>query len=182
DAVAPDFRPTNRQMSTVHLAFDVMVAASVVLLAVSGWFGVAWRRRHDLPPSRWFLRAVAACGVLAVVALECGWVVTEVGRQPWTVVGFLLTRDAVTTTGNLWWSFTAVLVVYTAMGIGTVWVLRTMGAHWRERDGDDARRDRGGGQGDRVPVPYGPPEPARLPAPPGSSSGSKRSWSRVRTR
>jgi cytochrome d ubiquinol oxidase subunit I len=97
-----------------------------------------------VPLNRWFLRAVAISGALTVVALEAGWVVTEVGRQPWTVVGYLLTRDAVTTTGNVWLFFTATLVLYAVVGAGTFYVLRLLRLRWRE--GDDADAD----------VPYGP--------------------------
>ena len=83
-------------------------------------------------------------GLAAVVALEMGWVVTEVGRQPWTVVGLLLTRDAVATSGNLWLFFGATLVIYAAIGTATVLVLRLMQRRWRAL----ADRD--------VDVPYGP--------------------------
>ena len=67
-----------------------MVGIGTALLALSAWYALAWWRRRDLPRSRLFLRATTISGVLAVVALEAGWVVTEVGRQPWTVVGHLL--------------------------------------------------------------------------------------------
>ena len=62
--------------------------------------------------------------MLAVVCLEAGWVVTEVGRQPWTVRGLLLTRDAVTTSGNVWAFFTGALIIYVAVGAAAVSVLR----------------------------------------------------------
>ncbi len=55
------------------------------LLGLAAWTGFAWWRRRDLPRTRWFLRAVAVSGVAAVVALEAGWIATEVGRQPWIV-------------------------------------------------------------------------------------------------
>jgi hypothetical protein len=61
-------------------------------------------------------------GLLSLVSLESGWVVTEVGRQPWTVVGLLLTRDAVATSGNLWLFSAGTLVIYAAIGVGTVLV------------------------------------------------------------
>jgi cytochrome d ubiquinol oxidase subunit I len=76
-------------------------------------------------------------------------VVTEVGRQPWTVVGLLLTRDAETTTGNVWLFFAATVVLYAAVGLGTFRVLRLMRLRWR------AAAERGAGRD--VAVPYGPP-------------------------
>jgi cytochrome bd ubiquinol oxidase subunit I len=144
DAIPAAVRPQPRLVTTVHLAFDVMVGSSFLLLGLSAWFAVAWWRRRDLPRSRWFLRCAAVSGLAAVVALEAGWVVTEVGRQPWTVVGLLLTRDAVATSGNLWLFFAATLVIYAAIGAATVLVLRLMHRRWREL----ADRE--------VDVPYGP--------------------------
>ena len=116
------------------------------LLALSAWYALAWWRRRDLPRSRWFLRATAVSGVLAVAALESGWVVTEVGRQPWTVVGYLLTRDAVTTSGNIWLFFAGTLVLYAAVGAATVYVLRLLRRRWQAGEAPA-----GGGS-----VPYGP--------------------------
>jgi cytochrome d ubiquinol oxidase subunit I len=122
-----------------------MVGIGFALLALSAWYAVAWWRRREPPGGRWFLRGTAVSGLLAVVALEAGWVVTEVGRQPWTVVGYLLTRDAVTTSGNLWLFFAATLVLYAAVGAATVYVLRLLRERWRAR-GDVEEGD----------VPYGP--------------------------
>jgi cytochrome d ubiquinol oxidase subunit I len=117
-------------VNTVHLSFDVMVGIGLALLALALWFAIHWLFRRDLPRTRWFLRACAVAGVLSVVCLECGWVVTEVGRQPWTVRGMLLTRDAVTTSGNVWWFFTGALVIYAAVGTGAILVLKSMRRRW----------------------------------------------------
>jgi cytochrome d ubiquinol oxidase subunit I len=145
DAVPAGVRPDDRLVTIVHLSFDVMVGAGFALLALALWFGLGWWRRRDLPRSRWFLRAAALAGVVSVVSLEAGWVVTEVGRQPWTVVGLLLTRDAVTTSGNVWAFFTAALVIYGAVGAGAIFVLRSMRRRWAAGAAEPA-------------VPYGPAE------------------------
>jgi len=81
------------------------------------------------------------------VSLETGWVVTEVGRQPWTVVGLLLTRDAVTTSGNIWLFFAGTMAIYAAIGAATVLVLRLVRRRWRALGAAE------------VEVPYGPEEP-----------------------
>ena len=138
DAIPLDVRPSARLVNIVHWSFDIMVGISFALLALAVWFAIVWWRRRDLPRTPWFFRAAAVSGVLAVVCLESGWVVTEVGRQPWTVRGMLLTRDAVTTSGNVWAFFIAALVIYVAVGTATVLVLRIMRRHWS------------------TPVPYGP--------------------------
>jgi cytochrome d ubiquinol oxidase subunit I len=121
-----------------------MVGTGFALLALSAWLGWVWWRRRDLPRGRWFLRCVALSGPVALVSLEAGWVVTEVGRQPWTVVGLLLTRDAVRTDGGLWPYFGAALALYVAVGTATVLALRSMHRRWLA------------GSDQEVSVPYGP--------------------------
>lgn len=157
DAIPPELRPKERLVSTVHLAFDVMVGTGFALLGLAAWFGLAWWRRRDLPRSRWFLRGASVAGIAAIVSLEAGWVVTEVGRQPWTVRGLLLTRDAVTRSGNVWLFFGGTLVIYTGLAIGTVLALRSLQTRWRA-----------GAETEHVP--YGPGD-RRAPAPVGATDG-----------
>ena len=83
-------------------------------------------------------------GVLAIIAMEAGWIVTEVGRQPWVVQGIMRTEEAVTGASGVWLTFSIVLVLYTVLGVATVLVLRRLARRWREA-GSDA-----------VEVPYGP--------------------------
>ena len=101
-----------------------------------------------VPGSRWFLRAVAVSGVAAVVALECGWIVTEVGRQPWVVYKVMRTSEAVTGASGVWVTFAAVLALYAGLAVATVLILRTMAHRWRTAEVGEAE------------VPYGPSEPA----------------------
>src|SRR5205807_9587441 len=81
--------------------------------------------------SRWLLRATAVSGVAAVTALECGWIVTEVGRQPWVVYNVLRTQDAVTKASGVWVTFVAVLVLYVVLGATLIITLRAMARRWR---------------------------------------------------
>jgi cytochrome d ubiquinol oxidase subunit I len=78
-----------------------------------------------------------------MVALELGWVATEVGRQPWTVWQVLRTTDAASMNSGLWWSYTGVLITYLAMTVGALVVLRSMARRWRAGEED-------------LPSPYGP--------------------------
>src|SRR3954469_24542131 len=94
DTVAPDDRPPANTM--LHWAFDIMVGICTMLIALGLWLAIGWWRKRDFPQSKWFLRAVAVSGLASVVALECGWIVTEVGRQPWIVYQVMRTKDAVT--------------------------------------------------------------------------------------
>ncbi len=123
DEVPVDERPP---VNVVHLSFQTMVGAGFALLGLVGWAALAWWRRRDLPRSRWFLRAGAVSGVAAVVALEAGWVTTEVGRQPWIVYGIERTEDAVNPAPGLVWGFVLVSVVYAVLTVATVYVLRRL--------------------------------------------------------
>ena len=76
------------------------------------------------PPSKWFLWAAVAAGPAAVVALEAGWIVTEVGRQPWIVYEVMRVEEAVNTADGLRYGYFALIVVYTALTVATVAVLR----------------------------------------------------------
>jgi cytochrome d ubiquinol oxidase subunit I len=139
-------------VSAVHLAFDTMVGTAFLLLALGAWFALGWWRRRDLPESRWFLRGAAAAGGVSLISLECGWCVTELGRQPWTVQGLLLTREAVTPAPhNLWPVLAVTVVVYTAVGAATVLVLREMRRRWHA--------------GEDLAVPYGPEAPLEAALP-----------------
>jgi cytochrome d ubiquinol oxidase subunit I len=142
DSVPPDDRPPANTM--LHWAFDAMVGICSVLILLGAWLALSWWRRRDMPKSRWFLRATAASGVAAIVALECGWIVTEVGRQPWIVYEVMRTKDAVTQASGIWVSLGTVLVTYTLLGIATIVVLRAMARRWRTADAAE------------VDVPYGP--------------------------
>src|SRR5258708_3738797 len=85
----------------IHLCFDVMAALGFLVLLVGLWALYEWWRHRRLPPQRLFWLLGAASGVAAVVAMECGWVVTEVGRQPWVVYRLLTTTAAATTNGGI---------------------------------------------------------------------------------
>src|SRR4051812_29650173 len=122
DTVPPDDRPPANTM--LHWAFDTMVNICLALIGLGAWFGIVWWRRRRLPNTRWFLRAVAISGALAVVALECGWIVTEVGRQPWVVYNVLRTSDAVTNSSGIWVTFSVVFVLYALLTVVLVTTLR----------------------------------------------------------
>ncbi|MFC9967352.1 cytochrome ubiquinol oxidase subunit I [Nocardia ignorata] len=128
DSVPVHDRPP---VNITHLAFQTMVGIGTLLaLGVVVFWLMRWRR-HDLLGNRWFLRFAVVAGPLAVLALECGWIATEVGRQPWTVWQVLRTEDAASTSTGLWWSYAGVLLVYLGMTVGAVVVLRSMTRRWR---------------------------------------------------
>ena len=131
DSVPPDDRPPANTM--LHWAFDTMVGICTVLIALGAWFGFVWWRRRDIPQTKWFLRACALSGVAAIVALECGWIITEVGRQPWIVYNVMRTSDAVTQANGIWITFSLVLAIYVVLGATLIITLRAMSRRWRAR-------------------------------------------------
>jgi cytochrome d ubiquinol oxidase subunit I len=117
----------------LHLAFDTMVGIGSALLLLGAWVAWAWWKRRDIPRTPWFLRAVAVSGGASILALWCGWIVTEVGRQPWIVQGYMRTSEAVTEADGIWFSFGLVLLVYAGLGTTAVLLLRGMSRRWREQ-------------------------------------------------
>lgn len=120
----PDPRP-------VHLAFQAMVGIGSLLILLGAWYWVAaWRRRRagdGAGPGRWLLRALVAATPLGFVAIEAGWVVTEVGRQPWIIDGFMRTSEAVTTVPGQFAALGGFTIVYLVLAVATVWLLRRLG-------------------------------------------------------
>jgi cytochrome bd ubiquinol oxidase subunit I len=143
DSVPPQDRPPAATL--IHLSFDAMVGIGTAFIGLGAWFGIAWWRRRDIPQTPWFLRIVAVSGVAAIIAMEAGWIVTEVGRQPWVVQDVMRTRDAVTGAEGVWVSFSIVLALYAALGTATILVLRAMARRWRANEEPE--------------VPYGPGAP-----------------------
>jgi cytochrome bd ubiquinol oxidase subunit I len=147
DTVPADERPTNSEVNTVHLAWDVMVGLGTLLFLLAAWYWLCWIFRRDMPKSRWFLRVASVAGVAAVVCMEAGWVVSEVGRQPWIVYNQMKVEDAATANTGVWITFVLVTLLYAGLGITTVLILRKMSKRFRQRG--VAEHD----------VPYGPRAP-----------------------
>jgi len=116
----------------LHLAFDTMVGIGSALLLLGLWVAFSWWKKRDLPATPWFLRIVAVTGAGAILALWCGWIVTEVGRQPWIVYQYMRTSEAVTEASGIWFTFGLVLILYAGLGTAAVLVLRGMSKRWRE--------------------------------------------------
>jgi cytochrome d ubiquinol oxidase subunit I len=108
----------------VHIAFQFMTACGCTLAVVSLFAaGFALRGRGKLfRPG--FLRAVVFCGPLGILAVEAGWTVTELGRQPWAIRGVLRTADAATPVGGLLLPFAFFSALYLALAVSAAWLLR----------------------------------------------------------
>ena len=120
DAVPPEDWPNVR---AVHLSFQLMVALGTYLALVSLWVGwLGWRRR-ELAHNRWLMRAIALATPMGFIAVEAGWMVTELGRQPWVIYGVLRTADAVTPMPGLVVPFVTFTLLYCFLGVIVAWLL-----------------------------------------------------------
>jgi cytochrome bd ubiquinol oxidase subunit I len=144
DSIPADERPPANTL--LHLAFDTMVGVCSLMILLGLWVLWVWWRRRDIPGTPWFLRVVAVSGAAAILSLWCGWIVTEVGRQPWIVWHEMRTSEAVTPAHGIWFTFGLVLLLYAALGTIAILVLRSMSRRWRE-----------GGAAVEPGTPYAPP-------------------------
>jgi len=125
-----DFKPEDRPpVAPVFFSFRLMVGIGVLLIAI-GFYGVwlLWRKR--LEDTRWFLRLLRHAWPLGFVALIAGWMVTEIGRQPWIAHGILRTADAVSPIGAaqvLVSLLLFVLVYCVVFSVGIWYVYRMIG-------------------------------------------------------
>jgi cytochrome d ubiquinol oxidase subunit I len=119
DAFAPDTPP----VAPVFFCFRLMVGMGVLMILLS-WFG-AWRTRNGMRPPRWLLWTFAGFTFSGWIATLAGWMVTEIGRQPWLVTGVLRTADAAgpASGAELGASLTAYIVTYALMLVAYLVVL-----------------------------------------------------------
>jgi cytochrome bd ubiquinol oxidase subunit I len=151
DTVPADERPTIAQVNIVHLAWDVMIGFGTLLVLLAAWYALCWLFRRRMPRSKLFLVLASGAGVAAIVAMEAGWVVSEVGRQPWIVYNLMKVDDAVTANTGVWVMTILVAVLYIGLAVTTVLILRKMSRRFRDRDVADDD------------VPYGPSGPPPEP-------------------
>lgn len=123
-------------VAIVHIAFQIMVACGVAMMLIAVWG--AWRflrgrRNRTWLNSNWFLRALIAAAPLGFIGIETGWIVTEVGRQPWIIYGVMRTSEAVTPMPGLIVPFITFTLLYIFLALVTVWLLlRQVAASPRE--------------------------------------------------
>ncbi|MFK7767485.1 MAG: cytochrome ubiquinol oxidase subunit I [Mariniblastus sp.] len=113
----------------VHIAFQLMVGFGTLMMFYSVWCLWLWvRNRPAMHSSKIFLWSTVLMGPSAVIAMETGWTVTEVGRQPWIVYGIMRTRDAVTGATGLTTIFVTTLLIYAILLGGCLVTLRFLAA------------------------------------------------------
>jgi cytochrome d ubiquinol oxidase subunit I len=113
-------------VNVVHWSFQIMVGIGTMLALLGVVYLGMWIWKRRMPESVWFFRALVVAGPLAVVALIAGWVVTEVGRQPWVVYGVMRTDAAVTGAHGIPVGYGALAASYVVVACGLAWVLRRL--------------------------------------------------------
>jgi cytochrome d ubiquinol oxidase subunit I len=157
ESVPPDQRPS--LVTLIHLSFNVMVGLGFFLFALAAWQGWWWWFHRRLLMTAWFLVPSALSGVAAVAAMEAGWIVTEVGRQPWIVYRVMLVSDAATPSSGVPVTLGVILALYAILTVASIGVPLIMSRRWRQETPAEEEAEE---------VPYGPP-PAGPPAVPRAS-------------
>lgn len=110
-------------VAIVHYCFQAMVACGTIMMLVSIWAAAEFAKKRKLPDSTLFLRAVVLSAPLGFVAIETGWMVTEIGRQPWVVHAIMYTKDAVTPMTGLAVSFSLFSLLYLFLAAIVAWLI-----------------------------------------------------------
>ena len=102
----------------IHLAFDLMVLFGSFILLIAALFWILFFvRTWVMPEWQWLLWCIVICGPMGLLAVECGWIVTEVGRQPWVIYNYLRTADAVTPAPYLNLTFLIFSLIYLVLAV-----------------------------------------------------------------
>lgn len=110
----------------IHYFFDVMVTIGMFMVMLSAFYVVAKWRKWKFANSRFILWLIVAGGPLSLIAIQAGWWMTEVGRQPWILRGIMTVDEAATSSGSVDIMVLAFALLYLILGIGSVVVLRRM--------------------------------------------------------
>ncbi|MEK4629350.1 MAG: cytochrome ubiquinol oxidase subunit I [Solibacillus sp.] len=121
-----EFPEDERPPLITHYFFDVMVSIGMLMIFLSMSFVIGKWRQWKWVESRLFRWFIVLSGPLSLVAIEAGWWLAELGRQPWILYGIMRTEEGATTATGVEWLFIAFGLVYLVLGIGSIVVLRRM--------------------------------------------------------
>jgi len=120
DQIPEDEHPP---VAITHYAFQIMVGLGTLMMFISFiYFFILWRKKTILN-TKWLLKLFVFAIPLGYIALEAGWVVTEVGRQPWIINGIMRTKDAVTPMPGIAWSFYLFSAIYFSLSLIVIFLL-----------------------------------------------------------
>ncbi|MBD3861626.1 cytochrome ubiquinol oxidase subunit I [Bacillus sp. 28A-2] len=119
--------PVNEQPPLIiHYFFDTMVTIGVFMLSLAFVYWLGLRKNYAFINKKWFRWLIVLGGPLSFLALQAGWWMAEVGRQPWILRGIMTVQEAATTSQYVGIMFILFLLLYLILGIGTVVILRRM--------------------------------------------------------
>lgn len=107
-----------------HFAFQIMVGIGSLLIMVAFFLIWVLKFKPSLLTHKKLLKLLFFLFPFGFIALEAGWVVTEVGRQPWIIYGIMKTKDAVTPMPGMQYSFYLYTVLYLFLSVMLVWLMR----------------------------------------------------------
>ncbi|MCH2044763.1 MAG: cytochrome ubiquinol oxidase subunit I [Saprospiraceae bacterium] len=111
-------------VAITHYAFQIMIMIGSFLALIGTIYLIGLWRKKKWIYANWFLRIAAICTPLGFIAVEAGWTVTEVGRQPWIVYGIMKTADAVTPMPGIQYSFYFTLFVYICLALILIFLMK----------------------------------------------------------
>jgi cytochrome d ubiquinol oxidase subunit I len=120
DAIPPQYQPP---VAVTHYAFQVMVGLGVIMFLMAIMYLAALIKKRSWLSTHWLLKLFVATIPAGFIAVEAGWVVTEVGRQPWIINGILLTSNSVTPMPGIAYSFYLFTAIYISLSIAVVFLL-----------------------------------------------------------
>lgn len=120
DTIPEDEQPP---ITITHLAFQIMIAIGMFLILLAILYFMSFRKKHWMQAS-WFLKLFVMATPLGFIAVEAGWTVTEVGRQPWIIHGIMKTKDAVTPMPGIAYSFYLFIAIYISLSVMVIFLLK----------------------------------------------------------
>lgn len=120
DVIPPENHPP---VAITHYAFQIMIGLGMLMMLIAFIYFVAlWKKKHWMK-SKWLLKLFVIATPMGFIALEAGWTVTEVGRQPWIIHGIMRTADAVTPMPGIIYSFYIYTAVYISLAVVVTFML-----------------------------------------------------------
>lgn len=121
DQIPEDERPP---VAIVHYAFQIMVGLGMAMIGLAALWLLFGRMKKPVLERRWFIRLLALATPIGFIALEAGWTVTEVGRQPWIIHGYMRTADAVTPMPGIQYTFFFFTGLYLLLSLIVAWLMK----------------------------------------------------------
>lgn len=110
-------------VAIVHFAFQIMIFFGVVMMMIGVLYLIARFWKKEWLKKRWFLKSFVLAIPFGYIALEAGWTVTEVGRQPWIIYGIMKTSEAVTPMPGIQYSFYFFTLVFISLSLIIIFLL-----------------------------------------------------------